>query len=618
MSVEGASRFEDLNCSQDPGSAADHRPLDAGRLRLRRLAFGALVVSSAAALTALLALSFSGNGISAGEWLMIGCFLLTLPWTVIGFWNATIGLALMRLSRDPVAAVCPLARGDAGVASTASTAILSCVRNEDVEAVCTRLEAMVADLVRAGRGQGFALYVLSDTNDAGIACREEEVFADLARRWEGEMRVTYRRRAENPGFKAGNIRDFLERWGANHDYALVLDADSFMGAAAILDLVARMDANPRLGILQTLVVGMPASSAFARVFQFGMRLGMRSYTLGSAWWQGDCGPYWGHNALIRIAPFEAHCHLPVLPGKGPLSGWVLSHDQVEAVLMRRAGYEVRVVPAETQSFEENPPNMLEFIRRELRWCQGNLQYLKLLGLRGLPLVSRIQLVLAILMFVSAPAWLAFMLIGAGLVTFGGAQMIAFDAATGLTLFITILTMIFAPKIATVLDILADARLRKAFGGAPRIVAGALSEIVFAMLMAPIIAVAVTLFVAGLPFGKAIGWGAQIRDSRALPAGLCAAKLWPQTLFGLAGFAWAFSLSPDLVWPMLPVILGPALAVPLAIGTSGPRAGALALASGLWRLPEETAPAECLLPLQLPAHASMGVSFFKGEIGKAEA
>ena len=190
----------------------------------------------------------------------------------------------------------------------------------------------------------------------------------------GRIPVTYRAAHVNTGFKAGNIWDFCERWGDQHEFAVTLDADSFMTAAAIMRMVRIMQADPKLGILQGLVVGMPSTSAFARIFQFGMRLGMRSYTIGSAWWQGDCGPYWGHNAVIRIAPFIAHCRIPELPEGGVLGGHVLSHDQIEAVLMRRAGYDVRVLPEEDLGWEENPPTLIEFIRRDLRWCQGNMQY----------------------------------------------------------------------------------------------------------------------------------------------------------------------------------------------------------------------------------------------------
>ena len=206
--------------------------------------------------------------------------------------------------------------------------------------------------------------------------------------------MTYRRRANNTGFKAGNIRDFCERWGAQHELAVTLDADSFMTPEAMLRLVRIMQANPQLGILQSLVVGLPSTSAFARLFQFGMRLGMRSYTTGATWWQGDCGPYWGHNAVFRIAPFFEHCHLPPLPADAMFGGEVLSHDQIEAVLMRRAGYEVRVMPVEDNSWEENPPTLVEFLRRDLRWCQGNMQYWYFLGLARIeirqPLSARLR------------------------------------------------------------------------------------------------------------------------------------------------------------------------------------------------------------------------------------
>ena len=231
---------------------------------------------------------------------------------------------------------------------------------------------------------------------------------------------------------------------------LPLDADSLMSGEQIVRLVRMMQAHPKIGILQSLVVGMPSSSAFARIFQFGMRHGMRSYTMGQAWWVGDCGPFWGHNALVRIKPFHEQCDLPMLPGKPPLGGHVLSHDQVEATLMRRAGYEVRVLPEERGSWEENPPTMLEFARRDVRWCQGNMQYLKLLDLPGLYPMSRFQLVWAILMFIGIPAWT--LMIALLPVAAWEAQAIAdFPIASRHGLYITFFTMYLMPKIAGLLD-----------------------------------------------------------------------------------------------------------------------------------------------------------------------
>ena len=180
----------------------------------------------------------------------------------------------------------------------------------------------------------------------------------------------------------------------------------FMGGARIIQ------ADPKLGILQGLVVGLPSTSAFARLFQFGLRLGLRSWTIGAAWWQADCGPYWGHNAVIRIAPFVTHCRIPVLPGDGVLDGHVLSHDQIEAAFMRRAGFDVRVLPEEDLGWEQNPPTLIEFLRRDQRWCQGNLQYWPFIKMPGLKPVSRFQLFFAMLMFLASPAWIGMLVFGA--------------------------------------------------------------------------------------------------------------------------------------------------------------------------------------------------------------
>ncbi|MEM8702694.1 MAG: glucans biosynthesis glucosyltransferase MdoH [Pseudomonadota bacterium] len=579
-------------------SDTSHSDISARAMTLRRLVFSALLAISFFGLSALMAVTLSPGGLTPLDLFILLCFMVTLPWTIIGFWNAVIGLLVMRLSRDPVKAVCPIDAGAPDAPLKSSTALLSCVRDEDVDGLEKNLSAMVSNLIRSGYAAHFKLFVLSDTSQDAIALQEHEMAARMSQRFQGQMDVVYRRRSVNTGYKAGNIEDFCDRWGDQHDFALVLDADSYMSAEAIATLVRRMEANPNVGILQSLVVGLPTDSAFARVFQFGMRLGMRSYTIGSAWWQGDCGPYWGHNALLRLKPFKEHCRLPVLPGKGPLAGTVLSHDQVEAVLMRRAGYECRVLPLETGSYEDNPPHLLEFIRRDLRWCQGNLQYRRLIGMKGLKPVSRAQLVLAILMFLGSPAWIGFMVGAAvlGMTT----DYAPYRADTGVFMFFTVLSMVFAPKIATVIDVLARRDLRKAFGGPIRILISFVAEIVYSAMLAPIMAVSHTMFMGGLATGKAIGWGAQARGVARLPVTLAASKLWPQTLFGIVALTW-FAFQPiELVWPVLPIAAGPLLAIAIAVATSTKSLGRLGIQSTLWRIPEETAPPPELADLHLAA------------------
>ena len=245
---------------------------------------------------------------------MMLSFLVAAPWSVLGFWNAVVGLWLLHGVKDGMARVAPFAAaGDTDTPITARTAILMTLRNEDPTRAFARLRAVEASLARTGHDRGFAFFVLSDTQDDHVAQQEEQAVALWRAHSSHPDRIIYRRRAENTGYKAGNVRDFCARWGGDYDFMLPLDADSVMDGATILKLVRIMQAFPKLGILQSLVVGAPSDSAFARLFQFGMRHGMRSYTMGSAFWAGDCGPFWGHNALVRIKPFYEDCHLPIIP-----------------------------------------------------------------------------------------------------------------------------------------------------------------------------------------------------------------------------------------------------------------------------------------------------------------
>lgn len=567
----------------------------------RPVLFFLCVGLSMAGLIWLAVVALSPGGIGAVDIILIALFAVTLPWYVIGFWNATVGLLIMRFARDPVAAVLPVAariRGDEPIA--ASTAILLCIRNEPPERLVRTIEPMMQGLAAQGVGDRFHVYVLSDTDDAEIAAAEDACFAALAQAWRGRIAVTYRRRAQNTAFKAGNIGDFCARWGKSHDFAIMLDADSVMTVDLVLKLVRMMQIDPNLGILQSLVIGMPSASPFARIFQFGMRLSMRSYTIGSAWWQGDCGPYWGHNAIVRIAPFITHCQLPVL-GEGALvKGHVLSHDQVEAVLMGRAGYAVRVLASEGSSFEQNPPTLAEFIRRDLRWCQGNMQYWHFLRMPGLRPLSRYQLAFAILMFLGSPAWIGLLLIGSAAVALAPtpAEFMRWDA--GVIGLVLVLAMWFAPNIATVIDVLTRPKLRQLFGGAARFSASFLITIVFVVLIAPIMWASHTLFLGRILCGRTLDWGAQARHDHAVPWSLALRQFWPQTVVGIAPVLLLALAAPAALPYALLIAAGPLLSIPLAVLTASPALGHNLIAFGLDRLPEEALPPPELRALKLPA------------------
>ncbi|HLG45752.1 MAG TPA: glucans biosynthesis glucosyltransferase MdoH [Reyranella sp.] len=568
--------------------------LIAARVGSRRIVFGALVAASIAVLLVLTERTLSAGGFGAGDLVLLLLFSLTTPWLAVGFWNSAIGLILMR-GRDVSACLIPEAAPQPGpTVIAASTAILMCVRNEGPDRVLRNLDTMMADLDAEGWAERFHVYVLSDTDRPDIAAAEQQAFDTLQSKWSGRFAFTYRCRESNIGFKAGNIRAFLERWGDRHDFMVTLDADSFMTSAGILRLVEIMQRAPRLGILQSLVIGMPTNSAFARLFQFGMRLGLRSWTIGSAWWQADCGPYWGHNAILRIAPFKQHCAIPPLAGKGILSGHILSHDQIEAALMRRAGYEVRVLPEEDLGWEENPPTLIEFLRRDQRWLQGTLQYMFFIGLPGLKLVSRIQLLFAMLMFTGSPAWIGLWLLGTAMLAAHADTASFVDVGYGRVWLALLLAMWFAPKIAAVIDVLCRPALLRGFGGPMRFAISIVAETMFCSMLSPIMWVCHTLFFLGLPVGRVVGWGVQERDDHSIGWSTACAKLWPQMLLGMAGLAVVALTHPaGLPYVFLLVAGGPALAVPLCVVTSWPRVGLALRRAGIGRLPEETEPPAAL-------------------------
>ena len=559
-------------------------------LQARRRLVATLNLVTLAGLLWGLAHVLSAGGWSLADIAIFIAFLFGAPWTVLGFWNAAIGLWLLHGTKDGLARVAPFAAaGEADTPLAVRTAVLMTLRNEVPARAFRRLEIVKQSLDTTGQGAWFDYFVLSDTNDPAVAAAEAELAAAFAARIGEQGRLTYRRRSDNAGYKAGNVRDFCERWGDRYELMLPLDADSVMSGDAIVKLARMMQAYPKLGILQSLVVGMPSKSAFARIFQFGMRHGMRPYTMGSAWWIGDCGPFWGHNAMVRIAPFRDHCRLPTVPGGPPLGGPIMSHDQVEATLMRRAGYEVRVLPVEAGSWEENPPTMLEFARRDLRWCLGNLQYLKIMDIPGLKAMSRFQLAWAILMFIGLPAW-TLMIALLPLKVLEDRGIADYPAGFAAFLYVLFFAMYLSPKLAGFADILLTKDGTKRYGGTTRFVASSLIEIVFAFLQGAVSTFRTTLFMIGLAFGKArIGWNGQARDAHALSLATAVAGLWPHLIFGLYIFGTLMVLSPTVLIWSLPLTAGYLLAIPFAMLTAAPALGALFVRTGLCGIPEDFDP-----------------------------
>jgi membrane glycosyltransferase len=532
--------------------------------------------------------------LGAGGWtivdmIMFVCFAFGTPWTVVGFWNSVIGLWLLHFHKDPMGAVAPYAgAGDVATPITIKTAVFMTLRNEDPARAIRRLRIVKDSIDATGEGAAFSYFVLSDTNRPEVAAAEEAAIAAWKAQDPDAARTTYRRREDNKGYKAGNVRDFCERWGKDYELMLPLDADSVMSGPAIVRLVRMMQAHPRIGILQSLVVGMPSTSAFARIFQFGMRHGMRSYTMGQAWWVGDCGPFWGHNAVVRIKPFVEDCDLPLLPGKPPLGGHVLSHDQVEATLMRRAGFEVRVLPVENGSWEENPPTMLDFAQRDVRWCQGNMQYIKLLDLPGLYAMSRFQLVWAVLMFIGIPAW-TLMIALLPIAAWEGQSVADYPVGLAIFLYILFFVMYLSPKIAGLFDAVLTKDGVARYGGPVRFAVSAALELVFSFLQGAISTIRTSIFMIGLAFGKSVVWGGQSRDAYGISWATAVRTLWPQTLFGVVVCGLLWMVNPSVFWWSLPLTAGYLVAIPFAVLTASPALGRWFKRVGLAGIPEDFDP-----------------------------
>ncbi len=522
--------------------------------------------------------ALTSGGWSIGKILFFLCVLGTAPWTALCATNAVIGFVILLFARDPVRYVFGIEDRLPFPGPVPRTAIAVTVRDEDMAEVLPPLRRLLDGLDAAGYGDAFAVFILSDTQDPAGAADEEKFVAAFRATDPDPTRIRYRRRAENTGFKAGNVMEFLDHHAAGYEIMITLDADSEMSAPAVLRMVRAMVAEPKLAIVQHLTVGRPAAAALPRLFQFGMRAGMRVWATGQGWWQGDAGPYWGHNAALRIAPFQQFCRLPQLPNGRD----ILSHDQVEAALLAGAGWKLRALPDEAGSSEANPPALPEFLRRDARWLAGNLQYFHLLRMPGFAPMGRWQLLQAILLFAGAPLYTAMFLLAAMLAA-RGEQVAAGPASVALLAWFGAL---YLPKLCGYAQVLLQPAARARYGGGGWFALGAGCEFFFTLLLDAIGVVSKTLAMLRLALGARAGWTAQNRADRGVRWAEAARMLWPHTLFGalcllgIGGAGWV-----AMLWA-LPLMGGLVAAIPLCVLTSHPGLGRWLQLHAVAGIPEE--------------------------------
>ncbi len=536
------------------------------------------------------------DGLTPLEDLILALFAVLFAWIASSFWISCLGAWRLRQGSGAL----PSARHVGDSAARGRTAIVMPVYNEDAESVFAGLAAMWESLREAGGGDRFDLFVLSDSTDAACRAAEEAAWRRLRAEAADPLRVFYRHRAPNRGRKSGNIAEFCEGWGALYDYMVVLDADSLMTGTTLVRLAALMDAHPRAGLIQVPAALVGGRSLFARFQQFASSVYGPVHAAGLAALQGPDGNYWGHNAIIRVAPFMRHCGLPILPGRPPLGGEILSHDFVEAALLRRAGWEVWLAPELGGSFEATPPTLLDHLKRDRRWCQGNLQHLKLIFAQGLRLPSRMHLALGVMSYASAPLWLALLVASAAEalsvtggppVTYVGrypvlAWPISHTLAL-LTLASVTAALLFGPKILAALILACDRDARRAHGGCAWLALGVVVESVFSTLLAPIMMLSHSWFVVSVLTGSGTGWGSQQRGGHGVTLNAAVRTFAPHTLAALAAGLGTWFWLPAALWWDAPLLTGLALAIGICRVTSVPAWSAAGRRSGLLVIPSES-------------------------------
>lgn len=469
------------------------------------------------------------------------------------------------------------------------TALLMPLYNEDAEAAFGRLAALDASLARLGVSDAYDIFVLSDTRKAAIAADEDACFRRL--RHHAHSRLYLRRRAQNTERKAGNICDWVARFGAAYDFMVVLDADSTMAGETVLRLTDAMERHEGVGLIQTAPTIVGARTLYGRVSQFSVRLYGRVAAAGVAFWSGAEGSYWGHNAIVRVKAFAACAKLPVLFGEKPFGGDILSHDVVEAAMLRRAGWAVHVTAALDGSAEETPPTLLDFIRRDYRWCQGNLQHLALLGARGLHPINRLQFLMGAMAYIASPLWLITLVVGLAIQLqyppdwgtfwyFMAPELSPFMLGTWLSAILLV-----GPKLMGAALVLSRPGELKAFGGSRTVMRGVIAEMAVSALLAPIQMVANTRSVLRVLRGQDAGWSAQQRDAD----GIGFADAWRAMAWQVAtGAACAVALCfrPDLLLCFAPIFLPLLFAPAIAVYTSRRATGEAFAAQGLLVIPDE--------------------------------
>ena len=579
--------------------------MDARRLNRRRFLFFSSIFGLTSIATWFMADLLWRGGITGIEIVLLALFVILFAHIAAGFCTALVGFYVINRGGDS-SRITSTGSAEAETA-LASTAIIMPVFNEDVSRVFEGLRVIYRSVQETKKLEHFDFFILSDSNKPNQWIQEEVAWLELCKQVGGFGRIFYRKRRQQINKKAGNVADFLRRWGKNYRYMVVLDADSIMTGRALVQLVAMMEKNPQAGIIQTAPRIVHGETLYARLQSFANRLYSPLFLAGLNYWQQHDGNYWGHNAIIRVQPFIDHCALPDLPGSEPFGGRILSHDFVEAALMRRAGWAVWLAGEIEGSYEEGPPTLIDSAKRDRRWCQGNMQHAWLLTTRGFRPANRFHLLMGVMAYASSLLWLIFLLLST-IHVFGllqrpdaddGVRAEDFTSVFGyilkvpeaLSLFVFTMLLLFLPKLVSIVVTLGRAHEVARFGGRGRLILSALLETLASALLAPVNMIFNAKFVIFTLLGQGVAWITQQRggDDDGTDWREAILTHGGQTVFGIVWGLSSFILLPAFFWWLSPVIAGLVLSIPLSIFLSKASFGRRARELGIFLTPEETHP-----------------------------
>jgi membrane glycosyltransferase len=576
----------------------------------RRLLLAVLVLIPSTIASGFMVNVLPHQGATWIEFFIVIFFGALFGWISIGFWTALLGFLALIGKRSRFAITNLAALDEGGFRPAGRTAVVMPICEEPVARVFAGLKTIFRSLERTGTLEYFDFFILSDSSNPDTCIKEEEAWAEWCRSIGRFDKIFYRRRRVHQKRKSGNVADFCRRWGAQYGYMIMLDADSIMAGDTLVRLVQMMERSPGVGMIQTAPSAVNRRSLFARVQQFASRVYGPMFAAGLHYWQLGDGQYWGHNAIIRVAAFMAHCGLRRLPGKPPLGGDIMSHDFVEAALMGRAGWSLWLAYDLGGSYEEVPSTLLEEMGRDRRWCQGNLQHLRLLFSEGLFGAHRALFVNGVLSYVSALLWFTFL-------TLSTAEAIQnalhlpdyFPHGRSLfpawpiwrpdwALYLAAVTamILFLPKFLSIALIALKRRQAKAYGGVFRLFLSVLIEIVLSSLLAPIRMVFHSRFVVQNLLGRTVSWHSQGREDAETSWGEAIRRHGFDTVFASAWGISLYLLSPYYFWWVTPIIGALILSIPSSVLASRVRLGDRARRWGLFLIPEEGEPPEELRDL----------------------